>query len=293
MVCLYNRQGARTIIKPEEESTFPNLTMSEEPVPLPSAPPVSLSPNVVLQPPLSRRGIGPGVILVLPDHVALSSGTTKPLDPDPVTKWAEEGFAVVGVTAVGSISIDQVLQQGLDALQALDQVDIKDRFAVIGASTIFPTIEYVMLIFPLVYDAGLIRTVSDAVSKHPRIAAFVGYGSFPAPSCVLPILLHLTANAPRPAHPPTDITTQHTYDTTSPAFVLPQAAKYDPGSASLAHSRTLVFLRKHLGGPFFDLSAIWDEHAYYEFQARSVAQTMGTMVVSSLLFTLWHLIISF
>ena len=146
MVCLYNRQGARTIIKPEEESTFPNLTMSEEPVPLPSAPPVSLSPNVVLQPPLSRRGIGPGVILVLPDHVALSSGTTKPLDPDPVTKWAEEGFAVVGVTAVGSISIDQVLQQGLDALQALDQVDIKDRFAVIGASTIFPTIEYVMLI---------------------------------------------------------------------------------------------------------------------------------------------------
>lgn len=131
------------------------------------------------------------------------------------------------------------------------------------------------------YDATLIRTISDAVAKHPRIAAFVGYGSFPAPSCVLPILLHLTANAPRPAHPPTDITTQHTYDTTSPAFVLPQAAKYDPGNASLAHSRTLVFLRKHLGGPFFDLEAIWDEHTYYEFQARSVAQTMGTMVVSS------------
>lgn len=120
--------------------------MSEEPVPLPSAPSVSLSPNVVLQPPLSRRGIGPGVILVLPDHVALSSGTTKPLDPEPVTKWAEEGFAVVGVTAAGSISIDQVLQQGLDALQALDQVDIKDKFGVIGASTFFPTIEYVMLI---------------------------------------------------------------------------------------------------------------------------------------------------
>jgi carboxymethylenebutenolidase len=266
--------------------------MSEEPVPLPSAPSVSLSPNVILQPPLSRRGIGPGVILVLPDHVDLSSGTTKPLDPEPVTKWAEEGFAVVGVTATGSISIDQVLQQGLDALQALDQVDIKDRFAVIGASTIFLRLNMTCL-FPLVYDASLIRTVSDAVSKHPRIAAFIGYGSFPAPTCALPILIHLTANAPRPAHPPTDITTQHTYDTTSTAFVLPQAAKYDPGSASLAHSCTLDFLRKHLGGPFFDLGAIWDEHTYYEFQARSVAQTMGTMVVSSLLPSLWNLIISF
>lgn len=236
------------------------MSAEEEPVPLPCAPLVSLSPNVVLQPPLSRRGVGPGVLLFLPDHVALSSGTTKPLDPEPVTKWAEEGFAVVAVTAAESTSIDQVIQQGLDALQALDQVDIKDRFAVI------------------VYDPSLIRTVSDAVSKHTRIVAFVGYGSFPAPSCVLPILLHLTANAPRPAHAPTDVTTQHSYDTTSTAFVFPQAAKYDPGNASLAHSRTLVFLRKHLGGPFFDLEAIWEEHTYYEFQARSVAQTMGTMV---------------
>jgi len=98
--------------------------------------PIFLRPNVVLQPPLSRRGIGPGLFVFLPDHVTLSSGTIKPLDPDPVTKWAEEGFAVVGVTASGSISIDQILQQGLDALQALDQVDIKDRFAVIGMPTI-------------------------------------------------------------------------------------------------------------------------------------------------------------
>jgi len=60
--------------------------------------------------------------------------------------------------------------------------------------------------------------------------------------------------------------------------VLPKTTHYDPGSASLAHSRTLVFLRKNLGGPFFDLEAIWDEHTYFEFEARSVAKTMGTMV---------------
>lgn len=62
--------------------------------------------------------------------------------------------------------------------------------------------------------------------------------------------------------------------------MLPHTAQYDPASASLAHSRTLVFLRKHLGGPFFDIEAIWEEHTYFEFEVRSVAKTMGTMVVS-------------
>jgi hypothetical protein len=29
----------------------------------------------------------------------------------------------------------------------------------------------------------------------------------------------------------------------------------------------------------FDLEAIWEEHTYFEFEMRSVAKTMGTMVV--------------
>jgi len=33
-----------------------------------------------------------------------------------------------------------------------------------------------------------------------------------------------------------------------------------------------------LEGLFFDLEAIWDEHTYFEFEVRSVAKTMGTMV---------------
>jgi len=110
----------------------------EQPIPLPSAPLITLSPNAVLQPPLSRRGTGPGVILFLPNTI--SSAESKPLDPEPVNKWAEEGFAVVGVTVSKSLSIDQVLQQALDALEALDQVDIKQNFAVIGSSTFFSTI---------------------------------------------------------------------------------------------------------------------------------------------------------
>jgi carboxymethylenebutenolidase len=33
-----------------------------------------------------------------------------------------------------------------------------------------------------------------------------------------------------------------------------------------------------LGGPYFVLEAIWDEHCRYEFAERSVAKTMATMV---------------
>lgn len=131
----------------------------------------------------------------------------------------------------------------------------------------------------IVYDPALIHAISGAVSQDLRVVALVGYGSFAEPSCALPTLLHLPNNAPRPASPQTQATVQHTYPGASPAFVLPQAAVYDPGSAALAHSRTLVFLRKWLGGPFFDIEAIWDEHTYFEFEARSVAKTMGTMVV--------------
>ena len=69
------------------------------------------------------------------------------------------------------------------------------------------------------------------------------------------------------------------YDTTSPHFVLPDSEAYHPGNASMAHTRTLVFLRKILDGPHFDLEAIWEEHTYFEFEVRSVAKTMGTMVV--------------
>ncbi|CAA7259479.1 unnamed protein product [Cyclocybe aegerita] len=234
----------------------------EEPVPLPSGPRIVIDANTVLQFPLSRKGKGPGVVLFLPstDHLVLSTTNTKRLDPEPTTKWAEEGFGVMAITGSEGLVVERRLKEGLNALQNTSHVDFKDKFAVI------------------VYDSKLVSAVSKAVSQEPRVVAFVGYGSFASPSCTLPILLHLTANAPRPAHRPSEATTIHSYSTTSTAFLLPQTAKYDPTSAALAHSRTLVFLRKWLGGPVFDLEAIWNEHCYYEFEARSVAKTMGTMV---------------
>lgn len=61
-----------------------------------------ISPHLTLQPPLSRRGKGPGLILIL-DHYALIEVSEKNLDPPPLQKWAEEGFAVAQVLVPGKV----------------------------------------------------------------------------------------------------------------------------------------------------------------------------------------------
>lgn len=67
-------------------------------------------------------------------------------------------------------------------------------------------------------------------------------------------------------------------DVSSASFMIPGHPEFKLSSASVAHSRTLSFLKKHLGGPYFDLEKIWDEHTFYEFGDRSVEKTMATMV---------------
>ena len=113
-------------------------SLDEQPVPLPNAALIQISSDIVLQPPLSRRGTGPGIIMFLPDstHLVLADqSTVKPLDPDPITKWAEEGFAVVAITSTSSDQVPSAalaLKEALEALQSLEQLDIKKKFAVIG-----------------------------------------------------------------------------------------------------------------------------------------------------------------
>lgn len=138
-----------------------------------------------------------------------------------------------------------------------------------------------------VYDPDFIAAISEAAAKDRRVVAFVGYGSFPSSSFSIPTLIHLTSIAPKLTDLSNKLIAHHIYQTTFNEFILPQAQNYDPSNAALAHTRTLVFLRKHLGGPFFDLEAIWDEHTFFEFQERSVAKTMGTMVVSLLVILPW------
>lgn len=62
-------------------------------------------------------------------------------------------------------------------------------------------------------------------------------------------------------------------------FVIPGSKDFSYSAASVSHSRSLKFIKDHIGGPFFDLEKIWEEHTYYEFEDRSVEKTMGTMVL--------------
>ena len=70
----------------------------------------------------------------------------------------------------------------------------------------------------------------------------------------------------------------YSYSTASTNFILPGHEHYDARSAGIAHTRSLGFLKKHLGGPIFNLEAIWDEHTLFEFGERNVEKTMSTMV---------------
>jgi carboxymethylenebutenolidase len=118
--------------------TFPTKYDPNHPdeaeVSLPNAPREPLSESwAELQPPLSRRGHGPGAILYLPPPSQSTSKATT-LDPEPVMKWAEEGYAVVAIQHnVGRQQVEAALSLGLEALKSHKDVDVKDKFAVFGA----------------------------------------------------------------------------------------------------------------------------------------------------------------
>ncbi|EJT50072.1 hypothetical protein A1Q1_00727 [Trichosporon asahii var. asahii CBS 2479] len=239
---------------------------SERPVRLPDAPIQELGPGIKLQPPLSRRGHGPGVIAVLPSRLSLrphaKCGLKTPLDPDPVQKWAEEGFAVVGVQLSANSDITETLAVAIAGLESCPDVDNKGRYAV------------------LVYDPSAVESIVASMPSQPALVALIVHGSSPSWAPV-PVLAHL----------PGDVDAEQESDSAdmkicsygnaeSSYFVVPSAGPkaYSPTDAAIAHTRSLVFLRERLGGPYFDLEQIWEEHTHYEFVDRSVSKTMGTMV---------------
>jgi carboxymethylenebutenolidase len=105
------------------------------PVLLPYPKSVQLGPNVVLQPPLSRRGYGPALLIITPGEYTVNDpkASQKTLDPEPLKKWAEEGFAVAELK-VGSdfqIFLD-VRDSAIQALKSLPECTYDGRVAVIG-----------------------------------------------------------------------------------------------------------------------------------------------------------------
>jgi len=106
-------------------------------VPLCSAPVINLGADIVLQPPLSRCGRGPGLIILRPSGLADYQKENDSLDPEPLQKWAEESYAVVQISLDLQSSGDKtrvsgLVTAGIDALVSLAECETKDKFGLLG-----------------------------------------------------------------------------------------------------------------------------------------------------------------
>lgn len=106
---------------------------------LPSAPAMEITAGVVLQPPLSRCGRGPGLVLVRAAGHAESQPNNHTLDPEPLQKWAEESFAVSQITfdpetSASPTAVFDLLRDATQALASLAECDKKASFGLLGLS---------------------------------------------------------------------------------------------------------------------------------------------------------------
>jgi carboxymethylenebutenolidase len=108
-----------------------------------------------------------------------------------------------------------------------------------------------------------------------------------ATELTVPVVFHLAEldsycpedarNSIRKAFDDNDQVRIYDYPGVDHAFATHGRDVFEPLSAGLAYSRTLEVLHATIG-PRYDLSALWDRHIYYEFEARDVPATMATMV---------------
>lgn len=140
-----------------------------------------------------------------------------------------------------------------------------------------------MKVYDLEVNIGPSVTLWDlwqTIWKIRGLAAVVSFGNQitrASDSDRSPLLVHRVRSLLSGMNRAQDII--HVYESaSSPNFVLPSHEHYQSGLANVAHSRSLEFLKKHLGGPHFNLELIWDEHTLYEFGERDVEKTMATMV---------------
>lgn len=110
---------------------------------LPNGPKLHFATNVSLQSPLSRRGHGPGIIVIDPGYNLPEFPSAEPpsttLDPAPQYKWAEEGYAVMRIALSsspgdGDLDLTKAFNTSVDTLKAFEDCDVKDKFALIGKS---------------------------------------------------------------------------------------------------------------------------------------------------------------
>lgn len=112
---------------------MPYADITKPPAPLPSAKLQVLRTGVSLQPPLTRLGSGPGLIILTSEEIYDEKVTQRDDAPTAVLKWAEEGYTVIQVsaTAVESSDIKTVFDEALNALEKCDACQPKDKVGLV------------------------------------------------------------------------------------------------------------------------------------------------------------------
>lgn len=110
---------------------MPFEDVSKTPPPLPTPELTEILSGISLLQPLSRRGTGPGMILLTLDHndpLSIRRGV-----PSQLMKWAEEGYAVVEIQARALRDDNrQVIRGAVEALEGCEKCEPKDKIGLVG-----------------------------------------------------------------------------------------------------------------------------------------------------------------
>jgi carboxymethylenebutenolidase len=116
---------------------MPTLKMDSKYAVLPFLPETRLkqfAPGLTILQPLSRRGVGPGLIVLVSD-TGLAGSSALAIEngvPSPLMKWAEEGYTVVEVTQTALARPDDAIRWALEELRSCKTVDIQDVVGLVG-----------------------------------------------------------------------------------------------------------------------------------------------------------------
>ncbi|KAG9123511.1 hypothetical protein FRC07_014844 [Ceratobasidium sp. 392] len=250
-----------------------------------------MSVQYVYQPPLTHKTRGPGLILVL--YAQYSN--TKPqdglrqLDPPPVQKWAEEGFCVLEIIVPGGREDrsdkrewTKIIAQGFDQLLGKAELEVYESnlASEILSELVLPVEAFSIVVY--LDQPHIDRAVTSISCPQLRHVSIFRSSADRA------LVQDASEQADKPGGKTRSIAT-YEYSRSTPglelrssstasSFIHPASPNYSHTYAALAHTRTLTFLRTHIGGPVFDIETIWEAHTRFEFEKRDVDATMATMV---------------
>lgn len=241
--------------------------------------PETLAGGVTLIRPLSRKGTGPGLILLTSNSesaVEIQDGI-----PSLRMKWAEEGYVVVEIKSEASSS---ALKLAVTKLDECKECEPKEKVGLVcGLLPNQPSMK-VCADWLVGYDPAMWSKAASAMEQlKDRIVVASIYAEASQYSSIssqvsVPTIYHLTG-APETKLQQTGSSKIYEYATSGNAsFPIPFHKDFHYATEAVSHSRNLSFLKKHMGGPTFDLELLWEEHTFYEFGERNVENTMLTMV---------------